>query len=124
MSARPGGDQCAYRFGYVTVWLFWVALTFVHFWDSRWMVPLLMTIVAVLVYAANRRVARPYAWWGVLPIAVAGLACAWVDVPVKSREFLPILIGGAWLLSRGTWTLARYLRAHPRCAAVEATSHE
>jgi hypothetical protein len=120
----PGGDQCAYRFGVVTVWMFFVAMTWVHFWDSRWMVPVLMTIVAVLVYALNRREARPYSWWSVLPLVIAGLASARLDLPPKCRQFLPILIGGAWLLSRGTWTLVHYLRAHPRDAAVEAISHE
>jgi hypothetical protein len=119
-----GKDENVTGFPWSTVWLFWVALTFVHFWDSQWMVPLLMAVVAAWIYAANRREARPYVWWSVLPIAVAGLASAWLDLSVKSREFLPILIGGAWLLARGTWTLVHYLRAHPRSAAMEATSHE
>jgi hypothetical protein len=99
--------------------VFFSAMVVAPMANGRWIVPVLMTIAAVLVYAFNRREALPYSWRSVLPIAVAGWASAWLDLPDASRHFLPILIGGGWLLSRGVWTLARYLRAHPRYTAIE-----
>jgi hypothetical protein len=83
-----------------------------------------MTLAALMVYLLNRQEARPYSWWSVLPIAAAGWATLWLNVPARSQQFLPLLIGGAWLLLRGTWTLAHYLRAHPRPTAMEPAAHE
>jgi len=126
---RSGRDENVSGFPWSTVWLFYVAMTFVralngHLANGRWTVPAVMSLTAVLLYALNCREARPYSWWAVLPIAVAGWASLWLDMPPASREFLPILIGGVWLLSRGTWTLAHYLRAHPRYPGMEVKSHE
>jgi len=107
-----------------TAYMFVAAFAIVLWADGRWGVPVAMTIATVLIYFLSRHEARPYSWWSVLPIAVAGWATACMDLPRNGREFLPVLIGGAWLLSRGTWTLARYLRAHPRPVAVEPAAHE
>jgi len=107
-----------------TAYMFVAAFAIVLWADGRWGVPVAMTIATVLIYFLSRHEARPYSWWSVLPIAVAGWATACMDLPRNGREFLPVLIGGAWLLSRGTWTLARYLRAHPRPVALEPGAHE
>jgi len=107
-----------------SAYTFFVAFAIVLWADGRWGVPVAMTIATVLIYVLSRHEARPYSWWTVSPIALAGWATACLDLPPKSRQFLPLLIGGAWLLARGTWTLIRYLRAHPRPAPLEPLSHE
>jgi hypothetical protein len=107
-----------------TVYMFFFAMVIVFWAHGRWGVPVAMTIATVLIHFLSRYEARPYSWWTVSPIALAGWATACLDLPPGSREFLPILIGGVWLLWRGTWTLARYLRAHPRPVALEPGAHE
>ena len=82
-------------------------------WAARWTVPALMALVAVAVYYWNRREAHPYSWQSVLAIALAGLLCAGLEVPPASRRFLPLLIGGVWLLAHGIPALVRYLRTYP-----------
>jgi len=123
MNAPPYDENVTW-FRLATVFVFFQATMLAGSYHGLRSVPVLMTAASVLVYALNLREPRSYAWWSVLPIAVAGWASAWVDVPAASREFLPILIGGAWLLSRGTWALVRYLRANPGHANLEPIAHE
>jgi hypothetical protein len=80
---------------------------------TRWSVPMLMALVAVAVYSWNRREAHPYSWQSVLAIALAGLLSAGLEMPPNSRHFIPMLIGGLWLLAHGVPTLVRYLRTYP-----------
>ena len=80
--------------------------------DGRWSVAIVMALVALGVYAGNRRDAHAYSWQSALAIALAGLLSAGVEVPPRSRQFLPLLIGGAWLLAHGVPTLVRYLRTY------------
>ena len=54
-----------------------------------------------------------YSWQSALAIALAGLLSAGLEVPPKSRQFIPLLIGGVWLLAHGVPTLVRYLRTYP-----------
>jgi hypothetical protein len=84
-----------------------------------WSVALLMVIVAALVYALNRREAHSYSKGAMLPIALAGLLSAAVEIPSGGRIFIPLVIGGGWLSARGGWALIRYLRIHPRTQAPE-----
>jgi hypothetical protein len=56
----------------------------------------------------------------VLPIAPAGIFAAFLDLPPHSRQFIPLVIGGVWLLALGTGTLIRYLHAHPERQAFES----
>ena len=75
--------------------------------------PIVMAVVAVAVYWWNRREPHPYSWQSALAIALAGLLSAGLEVPPKSRQFIPLLIGGVWLLAHGVPTLVRYLRTYP-----------
>jgi hypothetical protein len=99
-----------------TAYAFFVARVFVlpgDPWAARWIVPALMTIVAVEVYVWNRREAHAYSWQSALAIALAGLLSAGVEVPPGSRQFIPMLIGGVWLLAHGIPALVRYRRTYP-----------
>ncbi len=82
--------------------------------EARWSLPLVMTAIASGIYFWNRDDARPYSGRAVLPIALAGFIAAGLDFMPEARGFLSLVIGGAWLLGIGTWTLVRYLRAHPK----------
>ena len=82
-------------------------------WAARWTVPALMALVAVAVYVWNRGEAHPYSWQSTLAIALAGLLSAGLEVPPNSRHFIPMLIGGVWLLAHGVPTLVRYMRTYP-----------
>lgn len=80
---------------------------------ARWAIPAFMAVVAVQVYFWNRREAHPYSWQSVLALPLAGLLSAAVEVPPRSRMFIPMLIGGVWLLAHGIPALVRYLRTYP-----------
>ncbi|MCX6629517.1 MAG: hypothetical protein NTW28_18015 [Candidatus Solibacter sp.] len=81
--------------------------------DGRWSVPIVMALVALGVYAGNRRDAHAYSWQSAAAIALAGLLSIGLELPPRSRQFLPLLIGGVWLLAHGVPTLVRYLRTYP-----------
>jgi hypothetical protein len=88
--------------------------------DGRWSVAIVMALVALGVYAGNRRDAHAYSWQSALAIALAGLLSAALTLPPKSRQFIPLLIGGGWLLAHGVPTLVRYLRTHPAPKGMSA----
>lgn len=85
--------------------------------EARWSLALVMTAIAAALYFWNRDDVRPYSWRAVLPIALAGFLAAGLDFMPEARGFLPLAIGGAWLLGIGTLTLVRYLRANPKPGA-------
>ncbi len=112
-SARPL-DENVTSFRARTVFLFLAANMVAQWFPGRGSVALIMVAVAALVFGLNRGEVHPYAWWSVLPIALAGLLSAAVEIPPASRQVLPFIIGGGWLLAQGGWTFVRYLRTHPR----------
>jgi hypothetical protein len=114
-------DENVTRFRIRTVFLFFVAMQMVQMTGtlgngtpSRWSIPVVMALVAALEYWWNRDEPRSYGVWSVVPIAAAGLLTLGWDVPGRSRKFVPLVIGGAWLAWHGVWNLVRYLRANPR----------
>ena len=98
-----------------TAYVFFLVSVFVPVdpWAARWTVPTLMTLVAVAVYVWNRREAHAYSWQSAVTIALAGLLSAGVEVPPGSRRFIPMLIGGVWLLAHGIPALVQYRRTYP-----------
>ncbi len=111
-TARQVGENLS-SFRAHTVYLFVIGFVFVQLLAVRWGIPLVMTAIAAGVYFWNRTDVRPYSWRSVLPIALAGLLAAAFDLKPEARWFVPLVIGGAWLLGIGSWTLVGYLRAHP-----------
>lgn len=87
---------------------------------SFWILPLVMTVVAACVYLWNRDDVRPYSPGAVLPIAAAGFIAAGFDLTEEACVYAPVVIGGAWLLGIGSWTLSRYLQEHPKMDSGEA----
>ena len=66
------------------------------------------------MYLLNRRLERPYRWWELFTLALAGSALIAMNVPLASRPFPGLVVAGAWLLALGGGKLAWYLRTHPR----------
>ena len=103
------------------VWTFFLAMTLEDFFaGARWSVALIMVGAAILEYFMNREEVHPYSYRAVLPLALAGILAAFLDVPPHSRQFLPLVIGGVWLLALGAWTLIRYLHTYPKRQALES----
>jgi hypothetical protein len=79
-----------------------------------WGLPLVMIGIAVGIYFLNRKDVPSYSLLAVLPIALAGLIAAALDLTQEIRWLMPLVICSAWLLAVGIWTLIRYLRTHPK----------
>jgi Zn-dependent protease len=118
LSAPPPIDWNVTSFRTRTAFVFFVASRLVdipigRMANRRWSVPVLMALVALGVYLWNRLEPHRYSWQSALAIALAGILTAGLDVPPEGRQFLPLLIGGVWLLAHGVPTLVRYLRTYP-----------
>ncbi len=91
--------------------------------DRQWGLPVAMFAVALALYTLNRTSERPYRWWYVLLLPVAGLL--WMGLDHRQveadlpKQFRVFVIAGLWLSAQGAWTLFQYLRRNPRPAARE-----
>jgi hypothetical protein len=115
LGTAPPFDWNVTCFRVRTALVFFVSSAFVDcpLWAGRWSVPIVMLVVAVGVFVWNRREPHPYSWQSALAIALAGLLSAGLEVPLDGRRYIPLLIGGLWLLAQGVTTLVRYLRTYP-----------
>jgi hypothetical protein len=86
---------------------------------SPWGLPAALSAVALAVYALNRNGERPYQWWSVLFLPLAGLLSMSLGLPVRMEQRLGLVIEGVWLSSQGMATLFCYLRKNPRPLAKE-----
>ena len=126
LDRTPHYDENVTHFRMRTAFLFFVAMQLVAVtgdlgsgMPNLWSIPVVMTIVAALEYWWNRSEARSYKWWSVALIALAGMLSPLWELPAPSRQFVPLLVGGVWLLAHGGWTLIGYLRANPRVRSLE-----
>jgi hypothetical protein len=110
-------DENASSFRNHTVVLFFYGSFLMMLLTIRWLLPLTMMAIAAAIYFQSRDDVRPYSWSAVLPIAAGGFIAAAFDLTAEACAYAPIVIGGAWLLGVGSWTLFRYLRVHPRLDA-------
>ena len=86
----------------------------------RPLAPLVLLALALALYAANRRLERPYHWGWALILALTALVFLWVDVPPLLQPLLSYLLVGGWLVTQGVCTLVHYLRANPDPTAAGA----
>jgi hypothetical protein len=75
----------------------------------HWFVPVLMAVLAAILYALNRNSEPPCRWWSVVLLGLMGLVFLWVDVPLFLQPSLPLLLVGLWLVAQGGGTLFKYL---------------
>ena len=84
--------------------------------DSSWIWPLSVWAAVAAMYVLNRKLERPYRWWEVVPLALAGSALVLTDQPRNIRPASALVLAGVWLVVLGGNKLARYLKLHPRPA--------
>jgi hypothetical protein len=77
-------------------------------------IPIALSAVAVLLYVLHRRSERPYHWASVLSLPFAGIGAMFLRMGQDENAWAALLIGGAWLVAQGAWTLLGYVRRHPR----------
>ncbi len=97
-----------------TVFLFVIGCPIQQFFDTPWSLPFVMAGIATGVFFWNRDGIHPYSLPAVLPIALGGVLAPILHMGPAVCWFMPMVIGGAWLLGVGSWTFVRYLRAYPR----------
>ncbi len=127
LQPAPPPKENVTSFGWRTVgvFLFFLVFIVVPFLNNpsdelpRWFVPSLMAALAAALYALNRKSEHPYRWWSLSVLGFMGLVFLWVDVPSLLRPFLPVLLGGSWLVLLGGLTLIQYLRDNPYPQASE-----
>ncbi len=107
-------DENTISFRLSTVFLFFLPMPIIGMLNTSGAIALTMGLVASFLYSWNRHEPHRYSVWAVAPIAVAGVVASTLELPPVSRQFVPLLIGGAWLLAHGGWTLLHYLHDHPK----------
>jgi len=70
--------------------------------------------IVVGIYFLHRDSVRPYSWYALLPMVLAGFVIAVMKLDPLYQLVAPWGICSTWLLGIGTWTLFGYLRAHPK----------
>jgi hypothetical protein len=81
---------------------------------TSWSLPLIMTIIAAALYFGDRREMGRFSWHKLLPIALSGFLAVWMNLRPEACACVPLLVGGAWLLSIGIPALVGYLRLNPK----------
>jgi hypothetical protein len=120
LTPTPPADENVTYFLRRTVMMFWYIFYLSFSSDPpRWLAPLLMAVLAITLYAANRSSERPFRWWSTLILALTGLVFLWVDVPRLLQPMISILLAGTWLLAHGVCALIHYLRVNPSARTPE-----
>ncbi len=109
----PASDQNVTWFRVRTVTLLLNISQVMFFFRGQWRLPFAMIVVSALIYLLNRESEHSYSFWSVLLLALSGFFPLVIGVPDRSRVFLPFMLGGVWLFTRGLWTFIRYLRQNP-----------
>ncbi len=91
-----------------------MGVVYTTFSERAWFWQVGVWVAVGAMYLLNRRLERPYRWWELLALALAGSALIAMNVPLASRPFPELMVAGAWLLALGGGKLVRYLRTHPR----------
>jgi hypothetical protein len=122
MSLTPGtpaNENVTHFIRRTVMTFFWIFYVSFSKDPPRWLAPLLMVALALMLYAMNRGSERPFRWWSTLMLALTGLVFLWQDVPPHLQPLLSMLMAGAWLAAQGAYVLAQYLHANPRPPAPE-----
>jgi hypothetical protein len=128
---RPPGDPDSSRaeenvtwFRHRTVMVFFIGFNILSVFPGAWPPAIVIAAVAATLYLLNRHLEHPFSRWSVALLGLTGLPFHWIPIPLRGQPFLPFLLGGAWLLTRGLWTLLYYLRDNPLPRPAEGFSVE
>ena len=109
-----------FGFRFQIIFILAILAYFIPFCIKGWSVALVTLAMAAVLHLITRRDAHAYTWFSVLPVALAGLLAAFLDLPPNTRTIIPILILSGWLVIRGLWLLVRFLRTHPRLEELDS----
>jgi hypothetical protein len=99
-----------------TIW--WIFYAFSQE-PSRWVAPLVLVVLAILLYMVNRKSEHPYSWWSALILALMGVLLFGSAIPPVLGLAIGQMLTGAWLVGQGLATLIGYVRANPYPPAPE-----
>ena len=111
---RSASDKNVTHFRNNTLVPLILGAVYTTFSETAWFWLLGVWVAVGAMYLLNRRLERPYRWWELFALALAGSALIAVNVPLASRPFPGLVVAGAWLLVLGGGKLAWYLRTHSR----------
>jgi hypothetical protein len=113
-TAQPSDDNVSSFAKRTIPWIWFWMFPMVFLRMTHWGLPVVMCGIATGIYLLHRNSVRPYSLRALLPMVLAGFITAALNLEPDYRMIAPWFICGAWLLGIGTWTLVRYLQAHPK----------
>lgn len=117
----PKGEGNVTSFRARTVFIvFWVIYSLFNINPPRWLPPITMLALALLLYLSNRNSEHQYRGWGAFVLALSGLIFFRLDVRPRLQPLLCYLIVGAWMAAYGVFTLIQYRHANP-CRLSDGT---
>lgn len=119
LGQRPLPDENVTSFCEHTVVVLFFGRLLFSVVGQPWGLPFVLGAVALALYGLNRSGERPYRWWSVLFLPVAGLLSMGMHLAVEQQQWLVYLLGGVWLLAEGAWTLLWYLYRNPSPRKME-----
>jgi hypothetical protein len=106
----------------MTVWWFFYVFLQPGSPTGRWLLPVMMPLLAVVLYVFTRQLEHRYTWWSVLILALTGLPFLWWRLPSYLQPLAGLVLLGVWVLAQGLFTLSAYLHAHPLPPAAEGVA--
>ncbi|MGA2263671.1 MAG: hypothetical protein ABSH28_19820 [Acidobacteriota bacterium] len=94
------------------------ACVFLPLLGAGWVWPIVTFLLAGLLFFLTRHTEHPCDWPGLVPLAASGFAFVHREMTPNGRAGALTAVMGTYLLVRGLWTLALYLRRHPRREAA------
>lgn len=93
--------------------VFWVIYPLFNVNPLRWLPPIIMLALALLLYFCNRNSEHQYRGGWAFVLALSGLIFFRLDVRPQVQPLLCYLIVGAWMAAYGVFTLIQYRHANP-----------
>jgi len=120
---QPSENVTFFRWKQVTMlwWFFYVFLMPGHP-HSPWILPVMMPMIALLLFVVSRRLEHRYSWWSTLVLALMGLPFVWLRVERTVQPLVALLLAGGWILAQGLSMLVGYLHAHPAPRPTEGVA--
>jgi hypothetical protein len=106
----------------MSIWWFWYFFLQPGPPRGRWLLPVMMALLAIVLYVASRNLEHRYTWWSALVLALIGLPFLWWRLPDYLQPLAGLVLLGGWVLAQGLSRLIAYLHAHPLPPAAEGVA--